>query len=72
MTNTGFVGDLEDRHSPAKVHGLDGLNVVHVSAGDDHSIAMTGETFFNRQVYSWGLGKNGCERSWLVSFMHST
>eukprot|EP00644_Phytophthora_capsici_P004332 jgi/Phyca11/565272/estExt2_Genewise1.C_PHYCAscaffold_170429 len=20
---------------------------------------MTGETFFNRQIYSWGLGKNG-------------
>lgn len=54
------LGDAENRCSPAKVQGLDGLNVVHVSAGDDHSVAMTGETFFNRQVYSWGLGTNGC------------
>lgn len=55
-------GDVNDRCSPVKVQGLDGLNVVQVGAGDEHSIAVAGETFFNRQVYSWGLGENGCVR----------
>ncbi|EGZ23784.1 hypothetical protein PHYSODRAFT_311023 [Phytophthora sojae] len=53
------LGDTNPRLSPARITSLDGLNVVHVSAGDEHSVVMTGETFFNRQVYSWGLGKNG-------------
>ncbi|OWZ24391.1 Regulator of chromosome condensation (RCC1) [Phytophthora megakarya] len=53
------LGDANARVSPARISSLDGLNVVHVSAGDEHSVAMTGETFFNRQVHSWGLGKNG-------------
>lgn len=53
------MGDTNPRHSPTRITALDGLNVVHVTAGDEHSIAMTGETFFNRQVYSWGFGKNG-------------
>ncbi|ETI49725.1 hypothetical protein L917_06197 [Phytophthora nicotianae] len=53
------MGDTNPRLSPTRITSLDGLNVVHVSAGDEHSIVMTGETFFNRQVYSWGLGKNG-------------
>lgn len=53
------MGDTSPRLSPSRITSLDGLNVVHVSAGDEHCIAMTGETFFNRQIYSWGLGKNG-------------
>ncbi|POM80040.1 Regulator of chromosome condensation (RCC1)-like protein [Phytophthora palmivora] len=53
------MGDTNPRLSPTRITSLDGLNVVHVSAGDEHSFAMTGETSFNRQVYSWGLGKNG-------------
>ncbi|KAG7388717.1 hypothetical protein PHYPSEUDO_011910 [Phytophthora pseudosyringae] len=53
------MGDTNPRLSPTRITSLDGLNVVHVSAGDGHSIVMTGETFFNRQVYSWGLGENG-------------
>lgn len=61
----GPLGDASDRHSPAKVQGLDGLNVVLVAAGDEHSIAVTGESFFNRHVYSWGLGQNGCVRVYI-------
>lgn len=57
-TNT-TAGDTNPRLSPTRITSLDGLNVVHVSAGDEHSMVMTGETFFNRQVYSWGLGENG-------------
>lgn len=57
--SNAIVGDTNPRLSPARITSLDGLNVVHVSAGDEHSVVMTGETFFNRQVYSWGLGKNG-------------
>ncbi|KAF4137811.1 Regulator of chromosome condensation (RCC1) repeat [Phytophthora infestans] len=53
------LGDTFPRFSPTRITSLDGLNVVHVSAGDEHSIVMTGESFFNRQVYSWGLGKHG-------------
>ncbi|KAG6613711.1 Regulator of chromosome condensation (RCC1)-like protein [Phytophthora cinnamomi] len=53
------LGDTNPRLSPTRISSLDGLNVVHVSAGDEHSVVMSGETFFNRQVYSWGLGKNG-------------
>ncbi|KAL3667977.1 hypothetical protein V7S43_006853 [Phytophthora oleae] len=53
------LGDTKPRLSPTRITSLDGLNVVNVSAGDEHSIVMTGETFFNRQIYSWGLGKNG-------------
>ncbi|KAL4160116.1 hypothetical protein PRNP1_000687 [Phytophthora ramorum] len=53
------MGDINPRLSPTRITSLDGLNVVHISAGDEHSVVMAGETFFNRQVYSWGLGKNG-------------
>ncbi|TMW68243.1 hypothetical protein Poli38472_005711 [Pythium oligandrum] len=52
-------GDTVNRFSPAKVQALSGIHVIRVSAGDEHSIAVTGESFFNRQVYSWGLGLNG-------------
>lgn len=61
------AGDEENRCSPCKVVGLDGLNVTYVSAGDDHSIAMTGESFFNRQVYSWGCGLNGFVAAFALS-----
>jgi alpha-tubulin suppressor-like RCC1 family protein len=53
------LGDAEDHYTPAKITSLDGLNVIQVSAGGDHSIAVTGETHSNRQIFSWGLGKNG-------------
>ncbi|KAG2979830.1 hypothetical protein PC118_g11549 [Phytophthora cactorum] len=53
------MGDTKSRLSPTRITTLDGLNVVHVSAGDEHSIVMASETFFNRQIYSWGLGENG-------------
>lgn len=48
-----------DRHSPAKVSALDGLYVIELCAGNDHSLALCGETASTRQVYSWGLGTNG-------------
>lgn len=53
------LGDTSDRYTPAQISALDGLNIIHVCAGNDHSIAVAGETLFNRQVYSWGLGSNG-------------
>ncbi|KAF4042079.1 Regulator of chromosome condensation (RCC1) repeat [Phytophthora infestans] len=36
------LGDTFPRFSPTRITSLDGLNVVHVSAGDEHSIVMTG------------------------------
>ncbi len=53
------TGDTQDRHVPVKLTTFDGINVVQISAGDEHSVAVVGETFVNRQVYSWGLGRNG-------------
>lgn len=53
------LGNTMDHLVPVQVAGLDGLVILRLSAGDDHSIAITGDTMYNRQVYSWGLGTNG-------------
>lgn len=53
------VGDTESRERPTRISALDGVPVVHVSAGDNHSIALAGEGSSDRQLYSWGWGANG-------------
>jgi len=59
ISDRSMLGDASDRCSPTRIGALDGLDVIHVCAGNDHSIAVTGETLLNRQVHSWGLGSNG-------------
>eukprot|EP00879_Flechtneria_rotunda_P006078 GHRR01006391.1.p1 GENE.GHRR01006391.1~~GHRR01006391.1.p1 ORF type:complete len:467 (+),score=165.58 GHRR01006391.1:204-1604(+) len=53
----GNLGDGErvDRHSPARVSGLDGLPVTHVACGWRHSAAVTDAG----RVYSFGWSKYG-------------
>ena len=49
-------GDYEDRYTPELVHGLDGLVVIQVQCGIDHSMALTKEGY----VFTWGEnGRNG-------------
>jgi alpha-tubulin suppressor-like RCC1 family protein len=40
---------------PRPIKGLTGFKVVQVSAGEDHSVALTD----NNEVFSWGRGTNG-------------
>ncbi|XP_021683072.2 ultraviolet-B receptor UVR8 isoform X2 [Hevea brasiliensis] len=49
-------GDAEDRLSPTKLSTLDGLEIVSVICGADHTIAYS-ESHAN--VYSWGWGDFG-------------
>jgi len=36
-------GDREDKHIPTKVESLDGLFIVKIACGGDHTIAITDE-----------------------------
>ena len=49
------VGDTEDRHAPTRVTNLQGKRVVHVAAGEVHTICSTE----NGSVFTWGRGDNG-------------
>ncbi|KAJ4951449.1 hypothetical protein NE237_028281 [Protea cynaroides] len=49
-------GDAEDRLSPTQMSALDGLEIVSVTCGADHTIAFSEPQM---QVYSWGWGDFG-------------
>ena len=49
------VGDREDRHAPTLVTGLQGGRVVHVAAGECHTICSTADG----SVFTWGGGEHG-------------
>ena len=49
------VGDTEDKHAPTLVTGLQGKRVVHVAAGEDHTICITADG----SVFTWGAGLYG-------------
>merc|ERR1711935_1299574 len=46
------VGDTETRHVPTLVTGLQGKQVVHVAAGQHHTICTTTDG----SVFTWGGG----------------
>ena len=46
------VGDTENRHVPTLVIGLQGKRVVHVAAGEYHTICSTADG----SVFTWGAG----------------
>ena len=48
-------GDLQDQWQPTKIAAFAGQSVVAVSAGHEHSLALTG----NGAVWSWGDGDCG-------------
>ena len=48
------VGDTENRRVPTLVTGLQGERVVHVAAGECHTICSTADG----SVFSWGGGAN--------------
>ena len=49
------VGDAESRHVPTLVTGLQGKHVVHVAAGQCHTICTTADG----SVFTWGSGHYG-------------
>ena len=49
------VGGTKDRHAPALVTGLQGKRVVHVAAGEHHTICSTADG----SVFTWGGGNFG-------------
>merc|ERR1712086_937568 len=49
------VGDTESRHVPTLVTWLQGKRVVHVAAGQYHTICSTADG----SVFTWGGGDNG-------------
>jgi len=49
------VGDTESRHVPTLVTGLQGKRVVHVAAGQSHTICSTADG----SVFTWGGGDDG-------------
>ena len=49
------VGDTEDRSVPTQVTGLQGKQVVHVAAGNRHTICTTADG----SVFTWGDGESG-------------
>ena len=49
------VGDTEDRHTPTLVTALQGKQVVHVAAGQFHTICTTADS----SVFTWGDGSGG-------------
>ena len=49
-------GDTHDQLLPKKVEALAGLRVVDVSAGNDHSLAITADG----AVFTWGGGESSC------------
>ena len=48
-------GDLQRQQLPKKVEALAGRRVVEVSAGDNHSLATTGDS----AIFTWGRGGRG-------------
>ncbi|MEW5302121.1 MAG: hypothetical protein WDW36_004931 [Sanguina aurantia] len=48
-------GSIEDRHTPTKVIGLEGQNIVNVRCGWRHSIVVTEDG----RMYTFGWGKYG-------------
>ena len=44
-------GDAEDRPSPTQLSALDGLQIVSVTCGADHTVAYSQS---GMEVYSWG------------------
>lgn len=49
------LGDFQDRRAPCEVSGLWALPVVALSAGDEHSTALTVNGF----LFSWGANDRG-------------
>ncbi|GKV00633.1 hypothetical protein SLEP1_g13298 [Rubroshorea leprosula] len=49
-------GDAEDRLSPTQLSALDGLEIVSVTCGADHTTAYS---LSHAEVYSWGWGDFG-------------
>ena len=49
-------GDRQQQLLPKKVETLEGRRVVAVSAGSDHSIALTADG----ATFAWGKGESGC------------
>ncbi|CAM8947795.1 unnamed protein product [Rhodiola kirilowii] len=49
-------GDAEDRYYPTQISALDGLDVLSVNCGADHTTAYSNKQL---QVYSWGWGDFG-------------
>ena len=49
------VGDTEDKNAPTLVTELQGKRVVHVAAGEFHTICNTS----NGSVFTWGAGASG-------------
>ncbi|KAG9457082.1 hypothetical protein H6P81_001590 [Aristolochia fimbriata] len=49
-------GDAEDRLFPTKLSALDGLDIVSITCGADHTTAYSESQL---QVYSWGWGDFG-------------
>ncbi|CAI9771883.1 unnamed protein product [Fraxinus pennsylvanica] len=49
-------GDADDRFTPTKLSALDGLEIVSVACGADHTTAYSES---QSQVYSWGWGDFG-------------
>ncbi|KAG8373675.1 hypothetical protein BUALT_Bualt11G0049300 [Buddleja alternifolia] len=50
------LGDAEDRYSPTQLSALDGLEIVSVTCGADHTTAYSQSQM---QAYSWGWGDFG-------------
>ena len=48
-------GGLQDQLLPKKIEAFTGRRVVAVSAGEDHSLALTADG----AVWSWGAGEDG-------------
>lgn len=49
------LGDFQDRRAPCEVSGLWALPVVALSAGDEHSTALTANGF----LFAWGANDRG-------------
>ena len=49
-------GDEQEQLLPKKVEAFAGRRVVAVSAGEDHSLAITADD----AVFTWGKGEDGC------------
>ena len=49
-------GNQQNRQLPKKVEAFAGRRVVAVSAGGDHSLALTADG----AVFTWGQGETGC------------
>ena len=43
-------GIFKDAETPTRIKYLEGKNVVHLVAGNHHSLALTS----NNEIYSWG------------------